>query len=207
MTTSVAPAPVRVNAAHLAKMASLPNIDSGKAYQALGMAKEYKKAISKIKKVEDPNLWTIMMLKGISPDRIVKCLLGLGVKVHKHPIDSLDKEVTHNDRDPNIQGSYLVNFKRALQTRNGHVNPFKKWALQGSTLCEGLLLELSCFLSIHKHLDTEKINLCNASRCSNGNIPSIHYYLVTNEVCIFRRAAGDCIGNIRSVTYSYLTLR
>jgi len=157
-----------------------------KVYEALGMSAEYEEFAQANSAQDDPNLWIVPVVKGVTCNKVVAGLKKLGVKFYLYT-DDLDKAVPTNDRDPS-NGSYVIGFARNVEAdkenKNLSANTLKS-RHKGITLLERLILELGYFLATRKHLDNENITLCAGSRGRDGYVPSVSWYSDDREVYVF----------------------
>lgn len=147
-------------------------------YEMLGMQTEYKSTIASLKIDKSDATWTIPVLKGLTCNRVISCLKRLCVDIKKY-IKNPDIDINHNDRDPNIDGSYTISFRRTIEAdeenRNLSADDLKKKGAEGITLLERLLIELGYFISTSQHLDMESVSLCAGSLHRSGNTPRVCY--------------------------------
>ncbi|MBI2049904.1 MAG: hypothetical protein HYT35_00390 [Candidatus Staskawiczbacteria bacterium] len=156
----------------------VPNINLEKVYDLLGMSREYEEATQKFDLTEDPTVWKLVMLKGVTCNKLVEAYKEAGVKMYLYQ-DDLDKEVQDNQRDPNRDGSYLVSFRRNAEAdqdnQNQSANDRKEKNCQDITLAERLLLGLAYFLATKEHLDVKNWTLCAGSRDRYGDVPLVRW--------------------------------
>lgn len=172
-------------------------------YKLLGMAKEYQGFIEKSPGFSvHESLWLFPVLKGLTCSRVIHVLRRLGVLSAGY--DDIDNIVTVNDRDPNRDGSYVVSFRanqEADQENMGlSANKLNSIRHKGITLLERLLLGLFYFLQTRKkqHLDVQVWTLCSGSRCSNGEVPHVHWLLGIQSIGIDWCAPNYCSNGLRS---------
>ena len=143
----------------------MPDINWAKAYEKLGMSAEYADLTKSNPAHDNPSLWTVPVVKGVTCNKVVAVLRKLGVNVYLYAND-LDKEVPTNDREAN-NGSYAVSFRKNVEAdeefKNLSANQLKKQNHKGITLLERLLLELKYFLETGKHLDNQIWTMCSSS--------------------------------------------
>ena len=156
----------------------LVNLDWQKTYEVLCMSEEYAEFAKTQSVKEDPNLWIVPVIKGITCNKVVSVLRRAGVDVSLY-VDDLDKDVTTNDRDQNRDGSYAIGFHRTIEAdeenKNLSANKLAKRNHKGITLLERLLLELGYFLTTGRHLDEKNWTLCAGSRHSGGHVPRVRW--------------------------------
>lgn len=156
----------------------LVDINWQKVYQTLGMLDEYENFTKTRSAEEDPNLWEMPVVKGITCNKVVAAMRKLDVKFYLYA-DNLDKAVTKNDRDPS-NGSYIIGFRRMIEAdeenKNLSANELTKRNHKGITLLERLLLELGYFLATGKHLDESNVTLCTGSRYSDDYVPRVSWH-------------------------------
>ena len=141
---------------------NVPDINWQITYAALGMSAEYAEVSKKLGVAENPNLWLVPAVKGVTCNKVVatlrEVLKPFGLKVGTD-IDDLDKDVSTNDRDPNRDGSYVVGFRRTVEAdeenANKSANVLKTESHKGATLLERLLPELGYFLTTRHFLDVK----------------------------------------------------
>ena len=154
----------------------VPNIDFQKTYAMLGMGNEYAGFVKLISAKERLNLWFMPVVKGVTCDKVVAALRKLRVHVRTY-VNSLDRNLPANDRDPNRDGSYVVSFRRVVEVdqenENLSANVLIARGRMGITLLERLLLELGYFLATHKYMNVKSMTLCVASRYSINRIPCV----------------------------------
>lgn len=169
-----------------------------RAYEALGMKAEYEAV--KLTVPETAGLWTVPFVKGVTCNNVVAVLKSLGVKFYLYAND-LDREVTKNDRD-SAKGSYVVSFRATIEAdeenKNLSANDCAERAIQGITLLERLLLELTYFLATKQHLDVENVTLCAGSRDRFGIVPGVSWYSGDRKVCVFWYGLGNSGGTLRA---------
>jgi hypothetical protein len=126
----------------------------------------------------DPNYWTVPVLKGVTPNKVIAALRNLGVEVYIYT-DDLDTGVPTNDRDPGRDGDYQVKFLKTIEAnpelKDKSADVLAKEGVKGITLLERLLLELGYFLATGNHLDLENVTLCSGSRYSDGHVPHVRW--------------------------------
>ena len=147
-------------------------------YELLGMQTKYESVVANLKIAKSTTLWTIPILKGLTCKKIIVCLKRLGVNIKEY-INYPDTEVDQNDRSPNKDGPYVINFRRTIEAdeenRNLSADDIKKKGVEGITLLERLLLELGYFASTGQHLDVESVTLCAGSLHKSGDTPRVCY--------------------------------
>lgn len=185
------------------RMEDLPDLNWFKVYQTLGMEKEYPE-FAKANEGQlspHPGLWTIPVLKGVTPNKIMEAFRKLEVATYQYA-DDMDKEVTKNDRDPNRNGSYTVSFKKTVEAdpdqKNKSADMLAGEGVKGITLLERLLLELGYFLATNKHLDVENITLCLGSRYSDGRVPAVNWYTDSRRLYVYWDGTDDRCDNLRA---------
>ena len=190
---------------------ALPDLDWSTVYEALGwttvygafgMSAEYEEfAKANTSKFARPGLWTVPILKGITPNKVITAFRKLDVSVYLYTND-LDADVTKNDRDPNRDGSYVVIFKKTVEAdpdqKDKSADMLKAEGVQGITLLERLLLELGYFLATRKHLDNENWTLCSGSRYSDGGVLSVCRDRDGRRLCVGWYNPGSHAANLRS---------
>ena len=178
----------------------LVDIDWRRAYQCLGMSAEYEEFAKSPSVADDPAMWFVPVLKGVTCNKVVAALKKLGVNFYLYAND-LDSAVSTNDRDP-INGSYIVGFCRTIEAdkenKNISANQLKKQNHEGITLLERLLLELGFFLATSQHLDVDNITLCPGSRYSDGNVPDVRWDSDSRKVCVDWCGPDNSGGPLRS---------
>jgi hypothetical protein len=154
-----------------------PVLDWAKVYDILGMSVEYVE-FAKSGIQDNPNLWVVPVVKGITCNKVVEALRKAGSKVYTY-VEDLDKNVTVNDRDPNRDGSYTIGLAKNVEAdeinKDKSANMLAEANHKGITLLERLLLELAYFLATGKHLDVKNITICSGSRDSGGYVPGVDW--------------------------------
>ena len=172
-----------------------------KAYALMGMEAEYAEFCKEQGVKEIPGRWVIPMVKGLSCSKIIISLQKSGSGFWSY-YDDLDKKVTHNDRDPNRDGSYICSFLAVMEAdeenKGKSANQLKEEKHQGITLMERLLLGLIYFLMTGKHLDIKKITLCAGSRYDFGYVPSVDWGSDTCGVGVCCCRPSNCYDGLRS---------
>lgn len=170
-------------------------------YELLGMKSEYMDFAAASPGNDNPNFWTVPVVKGVTCNKVVVALRKRGVNVILYE-DDLDANVTENDRDPNRDGSYIMGFLHTVEAdeenKDLSANQLKEQNHKGVTLLECLLLELGYFLATGKHLDEKTVTLCAGSRYSNGNIPSVSWDSGYRRVCVSWFNPDDHCNDLRS---------
>ena len=176
------------------------DIDWQKAYKVLGLEVEYAEFTKAGGVKEDPNLWVVPVVKGVTCNKVVATLRNLKVNVYTY-VDDLDNGVPTNDRDLS-NSSYAISFARAVEAdeanKNLSANMLKKRDHKGITLLERLLLELGYFMATGKHLDERNATLCTGSRNSDGYIPYVYWSSVYRLVSVGCCSPGGRGGGLRS---------
>lgn len=167
----------------------VPNIALEKTYELLCMSREYQEAEASqsFDLTKDSSVWKLLMLKGVTPNKLVQAYKKAGVQMYLYA-DDLDKEVKENQRDPNRDDSYLVSFRRNVEADEGNknqsANDRKEKNCQDITLAERLLLGLAYFLATGNHLDVKNWTLCTGSRSLHGFVPYVCWGAGRRKVCI-----------------------
>lgn len=179
---------------------ALPDLDWQKTYDTLGMSAEYAEAIKTLGVHENPNLWVVPAVKGVTCNKVVAALRSLdGIYTY---VDDLNKDVPTNDRDPNRDGSYAISFLRTIEAdeenKNKSANVLAQGGHKGITLLERLLMELGYFLTTGQHLDVKNITLCAGSRDSDGNVPGVYGSSGARGVYVGCCSSGHAGGSLRS---------
>lgn len=157
-----------------------------KAYVALGMEVKYVEFIKTHSVREDSDYWHEPVIRGVTCNKVVSVLRSLNVC---SCTDNLNRDVSVNDRDPNIEGSYVVGFRRTVEADEGNknlsANILASRKHRGITLLERLLLELGYILTTGQRMDTKNLTVCTGSRHRNGLlVPGVGWDPVDREVCI-----------------------
>jgi len=127
-----------------------------------------------------PGEWIIPVDAGITPNRIVAAMLGLGVQFKLYGGD-LDAHL-FNDRQASVLGPYLVNFRTQVESEEEFdsmsTNSLREKSICGITLTERLLLEFAFYIFTGKHLDNSYITLCSGSvyNLAQGHRVPVVYY-------------------------------
>ena len=170
------------------------SLDWQRAYEHLGMMKKFEAEIARLAISETFGLWTIPVFAGVRCNEIVLALKKAGSGFSSF-YDDLDKDVIHNDRDPNRDGSYVVSVKANVEAdeefKDLSANQLKEQNHQGITLLERLLLELAYFLTTGKHLDVKNITLCAGSRAQGGRVPHVYWDADDRRVMVYWCGSGD----------------
>lgn len=178
----------------------LSDINWQKVYEALGMSAEWERFSQTFTGNKNSNLWSIPVLKGVTPNKVVKALRKLGVTVDLY-CEDLDRAVPTNDRDPN-NGSYAISFRKTIEAdpelASKSADDLKKEGTKGITLLERLLLELGYFLATGRHLDIENWTLCSGSRGSVGRVPYVLWDASLGRLDVFWHSADSRYSDLRS---------
>src|SRR3989344_3835818 len=89
----------------------LPNFT--RAYHSLGLDQQYADFLTSNPLPFVDGYWNIPVLKGVTPNKVVKALRKLGVKVSPYT-ENRDESVPTNDRNPK-NGSYWVRCKATIE--------------------------------------------------------------------------------------------
>ncbi len=181
----------------------LPDINWKRTYEVLGMSTEAVETFNAMK--VNPSLWSVPVVKGVTCNMMVDTLREAvrrdGMKVYTY-VDDLEKGVPTNDRDPNRDGSYIVNFRRTVEAdeenANKSANMLKAENHKGITLLERLLLGLGYFLTTGQHLDVKNSTLCTGSRNSNGRVPRVGFSAGGGKVYVYCYDPGHTYSGLRS---------
>ena len=156
-------------------------------YKFLGMSSEWKEEIENLLADTSPDHFDVYVLKGVTPNKVVKALRELGVNMYLYT-DDLDEAVPTNDRDPQ-NGSYRVRFKKTIEADpellEKSAEDLEKEGVKGITLLERLLLGLGYFMATGNHLDIENITLCSGSRDSGGSVPGVDWVTDGRKVYVY----------------------
>ena len=170
-------------------------IDWLRVYEVLGLKAEYEAEQANLVSMPDPAYWDAKVVRGVTPNLVVKAFRVLGVKVWTY-VDDLDTSVPINDRDP--KGSYVVRFQRTVEAdpenANQSADDREELGVKDITLLERLLLGLGYFLATEgEHLDVKNATLCSGSRRSDGSVPGVRWGAGSRElyVCACRPAGRD----------------
>lgn len=163
-------------------------LDWTKVYEKLGIKPDFPFGET------TPSHWDVYVVKGLTPNKVLKALREVGVNVWLH-VDDLDKAVPKNDRDA-AKRSYKVSFRQNIEAdpelANKSANDLAKTGVKGITLLERLLLELAYFMAKGRHLDIENVTLCTGSRYSGGNVPSVYWHPDNRKVYVSWGSPGYC---------------
>lgn len=169
-------------------------------YKLLGLATELEELIKSNPVKDNPNLWFVPVIKGVTPNKVVAALRKSGVDTYLWTED-LDKDVPSNDRDP-ISGSYWVGLAKNEEAdpefASMSADQLVKAGHRGITLLERLLLELGYFLATGKHLDVNNWTLCTGSRDRDGYVPGAGWHSDSRRVCVVWYDPGDASSALRS---------
>jgi len=180
-------------------------ISNRQIYEELGMEADYDEAVKTLEVEENGEFWNLLVLKSeknpLTLNKVVATLRRLGVDMDLYT-KYLDTQITHNDRDPNRDRSYIVGFAKNVEAdeefKNLSANQLKEQNHKGITLLERLHLELGYFLATEKHLDKNNWTLCTGSRCSDGNVPCVAWASDVREVYVSWCHPGYSNYNFRS---------
>lgn len=180
----------------------IPATFSFAVYCALGMEAEYDAYVSEHGVPEEKeDLWTLLMLPGLTCGKLIKLLKKRKVKVWQY-VQNLDADVTENDRDPSRDGAYIIRFKQNIEADPEHQNKSaemcKKEGLKSITLLERIFLECAYFLEIGNHLDQGNWTLCDGSRRSGGRVPRVRWLPGDRWVCVLWCRPADRGPHLRS---------
>lgn len=136
--------------------------------------------------------WTIPVLKGATPNRVVAAIRKKKIKVWTWTND-LDTAVTKNDRDP-AGGSYIVRVLAETEAKalaNKSADMLAEDGVDGTTLLEALLLWLAYFVATGKYLDAKQVTLCSGSRDSDGGVPGVGWGSIDRGVYVYGYGPGS----------------
>jgi hypothetical protein len=172
----------------------------GEVYKLLGMKAEYAEFAKSQSVCDNPSLWAVPVIQGVSCNKVVAGLRKLDVNVYTYA-DDLDAEVVTNDRDP-ANGSYFIGFAKNVEAdeenKSLSVDTLKSRGHKGITLLERLLLELAYFMATGKHLDVDNWTLCTGSRDRDGDVPSVRWSSDYREVYVYWCGSDDSGDGLRS---------
>ena len=93
--------------------------------------------------------------------------------------EDLDSAVTKNERAP--KESYLIWVRDREEAdeelKNLSANDIKRKKLTTQTLLERMIHERKFFKETGRHLDTQTWTLCSGSRFSDGDVPSVSWFV------------------------------
>jgi len=171
-----------------------------RVYRELGMEAEFTAAAASLSCEDKPGFWSVPVLKGVTPNKVVAIFRRLGVTAYVY-IDDLDKAVTTNDRDPG-NGSYVIrvasNVEADPELADKSANDLAKQGIKGATLLERLLLELAYFLATGDHLDKGSATLCSGSRGSGGFVPSVGWDADARGLYVYWCSPESRCGDLRA---------
>lgn len=149
--------------------------------------------VSLIKEVEGK--WAIFIAKGLTIQQVYD---ALPFDKWKYTDGDLDTVVPTNDRASDKDYVVYVdqNVEADEQFKNKSANDLKKTNHTGITLMERLILELKHFEETGKHLDVNKITLCDGSRDSDGGVPFVVWR--DGKLLVCWRGASFSFGSLRS---------
>ncbi|MGD0576892.1 MAG: hypothetical protein ABSA74_02345 [Candidatus Staskawiczbacteria bacterium] len=161
---------------------ALPDINWTAVYKSLQMTAAYEQADKSFPNWQDPNLWVIPAVAGVTFDKVIAAMRESGIKVcassDENPFPDLKVEIVHNDRDP-ANGSYQIGFCRSIEpdreNRDLSADVLESQKHKGITRLEQVLLSHGYFLTTGKHLNVKCITLCPASRYSDGSVPTVEF--------------------------------
>ena len=94
-------------------------------------------------------------------------------------VEDLDGAVTENEREP--KESYLIWVRDREEAdeelKNLSANDIKRKKLTTQTLLERMIHERKFFKETGRHLDTQTWTLCSGSRFSDGDVPSVSWFV------------------------------
>ncbi len=179
------------------------NIDLAKAYELCGMKLEYEEVAKKFDLTEDPNLWKLLMVKGLTYAKLIAAYQKAGVKLELFDVD-LEKEIDKEkeQRDAERDGDYLAAFRRNVEADEGNANQSAdqrcEAKCQDITIKERLLLGLAYFLATTEHLDVKNLTQCAGSRDRYGHVPHVDWYSDFHKVSVRWYCSGGSDGSLRA---------
>lgn len=178
------------------------DIDWSLTYMLLGMETELNDFLSSHPnpKIADPNVWALPVIRGVTLEKVTGVFRELGISVNAH-ISDLTNGVPTNDRDPVMDDSYDVCFRRTVEADPENANQSAEDRTQkaviGNTLLERHLLGLGFYLSTGRFLDPKSATLCSGSRYLGGGVPTMNWDQRTHEIRIGFCGAGGKGPNLR----------
>jgi len=116
----------------------------------------------------------IVVLKGITSNRIVAAMRQAGIQVSTY---TEDLDSIKSDREPTqVYAIWVRNRQEAdEELKNLSANKIKEMGLKTETLPERLLHGFKFWDESHIHLDVRNITLCAGSRLSDGGVPDVRW--------------------------------
>jgi len=185
------------------------NINLAKVYDHCGLTQEYEEAQKGFDLTEDPNLWKLLMVKGLTMEKVISAYQKAGVELETFDVD-LQKVINpeREQRNPNRDGTYLAGFRRKVEAdeenRNQPADQREKQGCQDITLMERLVIGLAYFLATGKHLDIKNWTLCAGSRHRNGNVPRVDFDPARGKVHVSWSSPGHHYDDLRARSVSVL---
>lgn len=130
--------------------------------------------------------WPLFIAKGLTIKGTLQ-VIEKNMKLWLYKDGLSDKDIVHNDRDPN-NGSYFVLFRNRVEadeeTKNLSADDLKARNISGITLLERLIMELVYWDKTEKHLDLDSWTLCSGSRDSDGGVPRVYWDSEDSELSV-----------------------
>lgn len=123
-----------------------------------------------------PDHRVLVVPKGLTPMMVVEASRKRGMRFELYGVN-LDKDVRENERDPNRDGTYVIQVRDRKEAdeelKNLSGNDLRKQNAKTMTLLERLLYGFKRFVETGEHLDVADITLCAGSRYSDGGVPRV----------------------------------
>ncbi|MCX6739928.1 MAG: hypothetical protein NTZ49_01720 [Candidatus Parcubacteria bacterium] len=139
----------------------------------------------------------IILAQGMTPQRLYDKCKQL-FPTWKWTEKDLDEIVT-SDRTAK-DGAYAIWVRDRVEAdkelKNLSANALKEKKINGITLEERFVYELTYFRECGRHLDGQNVTLCSGSRYSDGDVPSVGFY--TDKVYVDYYNPDDANAGLRS---------
>jgi len=150
-------------------------------YELCDLGAEFLEAIQSFDLKDEEGLWKLLMVKGLTYERMTKAYEKAGVTLQTFGVNLQEKIGAEKEqRDPNRDGSYSVKFHGNMEAdevnKNESANHRAEKEYEDSTLLERLFMGLVVFLTGEGHLDQKTVTLCSGSRHSGGRVPFVHFH-------------------------------
>ena len=149
---------------------------------------------------EDPGGFprVIFIPEGLTFATVIKALREK-FKVSLYTED-LDKDVTENIRIPDKSYAIRVHGRQEAdeEWKDTSASQLKEQNVNCVTLMERLVDELKWFDETSEHMDIDNWTLCAGSRCSDGNVPHVHWGSDFRELRVYWCFLGHANGHLRA---------
>ena len=135
--------------------------------------------------------WPIVIPEGMTMNRVIATMRDAGLKVLLYT-EELDRDVSENDRAPK-NGAYVVLVRAREEAdeelANRSADELKTAGISGTTLLEQLRLVFFYWWKTGgkkrgKYLDVKNWTLCEGSRYSGGDVPSVYWDPIDQAVYV-----------------------